>query len=83
MQNDANDSRTKGYESTEGVPASEMAARRLTAKVPTLPKVLHPFAYTAIEQLHNKAGYIRPEWARDRRQTLDYQIEKTLARLAR
>jgi hypothetical protein len=77
----ANDSRTLAHESTEGVPAAEMAARRLTAKVPTMPKALHPFAYTAIEQLYNKATYVRPPWAGDRRQTLDFQIEKSLARL--
>jgi hypothetical protein len=61
--------------------ANEQAARRLTAKVPTLPKRLHPFAHTAIEQLHNRDGYVVPPWAGDRRQTLDYQIEKSLARL--
>jgi len=82
MPKSANVSRTLPHESTEGVPAAELAARRLTAKVPTLPKDLPPFAYTAIEQLYNKVDYVRPEWAKDRRQTLDYQIEKTLARLA-
>jgi hypothetical protein len=81
MRKAANDSRTSAHESTEGVPVPEMAARRLAAKVPTLPKELHPFAYTAIEQLYNKATYVVPPWAKDRRQTLDYQIEKSLARL--
>jgi hypothetical protein len=81
MRKAANDSRTSAHESTEGVPAPELAARRLTAKVPTLPKELHPFAYTAIEQLYNKVDYVRPGWAKDRRQSLDYQIEKSLARL--
>jgi hypothetical protein len=37
---------------------------------------------TLVEQLENKQTYVRPEWAKDRRQTLDYQIEKSLARLA-
>lgn len=37
---------------------------------------------TLVEQLENKQTYARPEWAKDRRQTLDYQIEKSLARLA-
>lgn len=36
---------------------------------------------TLVEQLQNKVGYVRPSWAKDRRQTLDYQIEKSLARL--
>jgi len=37
---------------------------------------------TLVEQMENKRTYIRPEWAKDRRQTLDYQIEKSLARLS-
>lgn len=37
---------------------------------------------TLLEQLENRATYVRPEWAGDRRQTLDFQIEKSLARLA-
>ncbi|MCK1543459.1 hypothetical protein IVB12_16195 [Bradyrhizobium sp. 179] len=37
---------------------------------------------TLAEQTENKRAYVRPEWAKDRRQTLDYQIEKSLARLA-
>lgn len=36
---------------------------------------------TLAEQTENKRTYIRPLWAGDRRQTLDYQIEKSLARL--
>jgi hypothetical protein len=36
---------------------------------------------SAVEQMENLQGYVRPEWAKDRRQTLDYQIEKSLARL--
>jgi hypothetical protein len=36
---------------------------------------------TLAEQTENKKTYIRPAWAQDRRQTLDYQIEKSLARL--
>jgi hypothetical protein len=35
-----------------------------------------------LEQLENRPTYVRPDWAQDRRQTLDYQIEKSLARLA-
>ena len=37
---------------------------------------------TLAEQTENKRTYVRPEWAKDRRQTLDYQIERSLARLA-
>jgi hypothetical protein len=37
---------------------------------------------TMVEQLENKQTYVRPPWANDRRQTLDYQIEKSMARLA-
>jgi hypothetical protein len=37
---------------------------------------------TLVEQMENRQTYIRPSWAKDRRQTLDYQIEKSLARLA-
>ena len=37
---------------------------------------------TLAEQTENKRTYVRPEWAKDRRQTLDYQIEKSLARLS-
>lgn len=81
MQIDANDSGTKALKSTEGVPATELAARRLTAKVPTLPKALHPIAYGAIEQLHNMADYDRPDWAKDERQTLPFMLKKSLARL--
>ena len=36
---------------------------------------------TLAEQTENKRTYVRPAWAKDRRQTLDYQIEKSLARL--
>lgn len=36
-----------------------------------------------LEQLEIRPTYARPEWAKDRRQTLDYQIEKNLSRLAR
>jgi hypothetical protein len=36
---------------------------------------------TLAEQTENKRTYVRPEWAKDRRQTLDYQFEKSLARL--
>jgi hypothetical protein len=77
----ANVNGTSAHKSTEGVPATEVAARRLTAKVPTLPKALRPFAHTAIEQLHNMAGYVRQPWAQDERQTLPYQLKKSLARL--
>jgi len=38
---------------------------------------------TLAEQIENKRTYVRPEWAKDYRQTLDYQIEKSLERLAR
>jgi hypothetical protein len=37
---------------------------------------------TLVEQLENKPTYVRPPWANDRRQTLDFQIEKSMARLA-
>lgn len=37
---------------------------------------------TLVEQLENRQTYVRPEWAKDRRQTLDYQIERSMARLA-
>jgi len=37
---------------------------------------------TLVEQLESRQTYVRPEWAKDRRQTLDYQIEKSMARLA-
>jgi hypothetical protein len=37
---------------------------------------------TLVEQIERRPTYVRPEWAKDRRQTLDYQIEKSLARLA-
>jgi hypothetical protein len=36
---------------------------------------------TLAEQTENKRTYVRPPWAKDRRQTLDFQIEKSLARL--
>jgi hypothetical protein len=36
---------------------------------------------TLAEQTENKRTYVRPPWAADRRQTLDFQIEKSLARL--
>jgi hypothetical protein len=36
---------------------------------------------TLVEQLQNKQTYVRPPWAGDRRQSLDYQIKKSLARL--
>jgi hypothetical protein len=36
---------------------------------------------TLIEQIERRPTYVRPPWAQDRRQTLDYQIEKSLARL--
>jgi hypothetical protein len=36
---------------------------------------------TLLEQLEIRPTYTRPDWAKDRRQTLDYQIEKSLARL--
>jgi hypothetical protein len=61
--------------------AAEQAARRLTAKVPSLPEAVHPFAYTAIEQLHNMDGYVPGPWVSDERQTLPYQLKKSLARL--
>jgi hypothetical protein len=64
------------------VPATELAARRLTAKVPSLPKELHPFAYTAIEQLYNMADYVPGPWVSDERQTLQYQLKKMSARLS-
>jgi hypothetical protein len=63
------------------MPATERAARDLTAKVPSLPEELHPFAYTAIEQLHNMADYVPGPWVSDERQTLQYQLKKTTARL--
>ena len=63
------------------LPATERAARDLTAKVPSLPEALHPFAYTAIEQLHNMADYVPGPWVCDERQTLQYQLKKLLARL--
>ncbi len=37
---------------------------------------------TIMEQIENLQYYQPPPWAKDRRQTLDYQIEKSLARLA-
>jgi hypothetical protein len=36
---------------------------------------------TLLEQLENRQTYVRPPWAKDRRQTLDFQIEKSLTRL--
>jgi hypothetical protein len=36
---------------------------------------------SAVEQIENLQGYERPSWANDPRQTLPYQIKKTLARL--
>jgi hypothetical protein len=36
---------------------------------------------TLVEQIERRQTYVRPPWAQDRRQTLDYQIEKSLARL--
>jgi hypothetical protein len=36
---------------------------------------------TLVEQIENKRTYVRPPWAKDRRQTLDFQIEKSLTRL--
>jgi hypothetical protein len=36
-----------------------------------------------IEQLDIRLTYVRPAWAKDPRQTLDYQISKSLDRLAR
>ena len=38
---------------------------------------------TLAEQTENKKTYMRPDWAKDPRQTLDYQISKSLDRLAR
>jgi hypothetical protein len=63
------------------MPETERAARDLTAKVPSLPKELHPIAYGAIEQLYNMAGYEPGPWVSDPRQTLPYQLQKSLARL--
>jgi hypothetical protein len=77
----ANVNGTSAHKSTEGVPATEVAARRLTAKVPTLPKALRPFVHTAIEQLHNMADYVRQPWAQDERQALPYMLKKTLDRM--
>jgi hypothetical protein len=37
---------------------------------------------TVVEQMENLQGYERPSWANDPRQTLPYQLKKTLARLA-
>jgi hypothetical protein len=37
---------------------------------------------TLVEQIENRRTYVRPSWAKDRRQTLDYQIEKSLNRLS-
>jgi hypothetical protein len=37
---------------------------------------------TLVEQLESRQTYVRPPWANDRRQTLDFQIEKSMARLA-
>lgn len=61
--------------------ATEMAARNLTAKVPTLPVALRPIAYGAIEQLYNMPGYVQQPWVVDERQTLPYMLKKSLARL--
>jgi hypothetical protein len=36
---------------------------------------------TLVEQIERRQTYVRPPWAQDRRQTLDFQIEKSLARL--
>jgi hypothetical protein len=36
---------------------------------------------TLVEQIERRQTYVRPPWAKDRRQTLDFQIEKSLARL--
>lgn len=58
---------------------ADLIARRekIGAKTPTGQVIS-----TLVEQLENRRNYARPEWAKDRRQTLDYQIEKSLARLA-
>lgn len=45
-----------------------------------------PIGYTIstlIEQLQNLYGYERPAWATDERQTLPYQINKSVERVAR
>jgi hypothetical protein len=63
------------------MPETERAARDLTAKVPSLSEALHPFAYTAIEQLYNMAGYVPGPWVSDERQTLPFMLKKTSARL--
>ena len=37
---------------------------------------------SAVEQMENLQTYVRPSWANDPRQTLQYALKKTLARLA-
>lgn len=36
---------------------------------------------TLVEQTQNLQDYVRPEWAKDPRQTLPHMLEKSLARL--
>jgi hypothetical protein len=36
---------------------------------------------TLVEQIERRQTYVRPPWAKDRRQSLDFQIEKSLTRL--
>lgn len=37
---------------------------------------------TLVEQMENLQTYVRPEWAKDERQTLPHQLKKSIARLA-
>lgn len=37
---------------------------------------------TVVEQMENLQGYVKPSWANDPRQTLQYQLKKSLARLS-
>jgi hypothetical protein len=75
-----NDSRTNGSICAETVPAARAALilkrEAVGADTPTGRTIS-----TLVEQLENKQTYVRPPWANDRRQTLDFQIEKSLARL--
>jgi len=81
-----NDSRTNGSICAETDPAGWPVLRAAMIKRREIEKADSPkgHAYSnLIEMGDNAESYVRPEWAKDRRQTLPYCMEREAARLAR
>jgi len=76
-----NDSRTSASFCAETVPAARAAliAKREAVGADTQTGLT---ISTVVEQMENLQTYERPAWANDPRQTLPYQLKKSMARLA-